>query len=366
VAGEGDVSASGGGDHDPVDSYRGASAESPVGMTYHHGDELRAVYRDARTGGYGFFASNAVQFDILVGLLRGADRVDSDLIVQLNRETAAFYGDGDPAVGLRAFGGYLRELAASRDVGVFCNVDHVRPDHAAFLDACVESGVPSSVMIDASGRPFETNVELTREAVDRVADADRELLVEAELGRVAGEEGGVATTPDEAFYTDPKRAVEFVERTGCDLLAVSVGTQHGVASGRDLDVRPSVARDVDRALREHGLDVPLVVHGSSGLGDDDVRAFVDAGVVKFNKNTRYQYEFTRTAFEYYREHEDAIRPPDGIGDRESLFAGVDWSPDGEHFHPHAAAGAVRSRLADVMVGLCDLTGSAGESREADG
>jgi ketose-bisphosphate aldolase len=332
-------------------------------MTYHDGGELRAVYRGASEGGYGFFASNVVQFDVLVGLLRGTERVDSDLVVQLNRETAAFYGDGDPAAGIRAFGGYLRELAAPRDVGVFCNVDHVRPEHEAFLDACVASGVPSSVMVDASDRPFEANVERTREAVERVADADRELLVEAELGRVAGEEGGVETTPDEAFYTDPERAVEFVERTGCDLLAVSVGTQHGVASGRDLDVRPAVARAVDEALADHGLDVPLVVHGSSGLSDEDVRAFVDAGVVKFNKNTRYQYEYTRTAFDYYRAHEDAILPPGEGGSRESLYGDVEWSPDRTHFHPHAAAGAVRDRLADVMADLARLTGSAGRSPE---
>ncbi|MEF8884776.1 MAG: class II fructose-bisphosphate aldolase, partial [Haloarculaceae archaeon] len=253
------------------------------------------------------------------------------------------------------------------DVGVFCNVDHVHlPEDRAFLDAVVETGVASSVMVDASDRPFEENVSLTREAVQRVRDGDDDMLVEAELGRVAGTEGGVETSEAAAFYTDPDEAVEFVEQTGVDLLAVSVGTQHGVAAGRDLDVRPSVARDVDAALRAAGHDVPLVVHGASGLSDDGISAFVDAGVAKFNKNTRYQYEYARTAADFYHDHADAIRPPaDVADDRGSMFAGADWAPDKTYFHPHVVSEAVRDRLADVMARLCRVTGSAGRSLYAD-
>jgi fructose-bisphosphate aldolase class II/tagatose 1,6-diphosphate aldolase GatY/KbaY len=336
-------------------------------MPYYDGAVLSDVYSAARADGYGFFASNVTHLDILVGLLQGADRVGSDAVVQLGRDSAAFFGGGDPAIGLDAFGAYLDRFAEFTDVGVFCNVDHVHlPDERGFLDAVVETGVASSVMVDASDKPFEENVSLTREAVERVRDGDRELLVEAELGRVAGTEGGVETTEAEAFYTDPEQAVEFVERTGVDLLAVSVGTQHGVASGRDLDVRPSVARAVDEALREAGHDVPLVVHGASGLSDDQVRAFVDAGVPKFNKNTRYQYEYARTAADFYHDHADAIRPPEGVtDDRESMFADADWSPDKTYFHPHVVGQAVRDRLADVMADLARLTGCAGQSLSAD-
>jgi fructose-bisphosphate aldolase class II/tagatose 1,6-diphosphate aldolase GatY/KbaY len=336
-------------------------------MPYHDGGELAATYAAAREGGYGFFASNVTQFDILVGLLRGADRAGSDAVVQVNRETAAFYGGGDPTVGIEAFGAYLDRLADGVDVGVFCNVDHVHlPEQREFLDAVVASGVPSSVMVDASAEPFEENVALTREAVERVRTDGGETLVEAELGRVAGTEAGVETAAADAFYTDPERAVEFVERTGVDLLAVSVGTQHGVASGRDLDVRPGVAAAVDEALRDAGLDVPLVVHGASGLADEQVGAFLEAGVRKFNKNTRYQYEYARTAADFYHEHADAVRPPEGVADdRGSLFADADWSPDRTYFHPQAVAGAIRDRLADVMVELARLSGSAGRSRYAE-
>jgi fructose-bisphosphate aldolase class II/tagatose 1,6-diphosphate aldolase GatY/KbaY len=334
-------------------------------MSHLDGTELPATYAAAREGGYGFFASNVTHPDILVGLLWGADRVDADLVVQCNRETAAFYGGGDPAAGLRAFGGYLDPLAETADIGVFSNVDHVHlPEQDDFLDAVIEADVASSVMVDASDRPFEENVSLVADAVDRVHERT-DALVEAELGRVAGTEGGTETAAEEAFYTDPDRAVEFVERTGCDLLAVSVGTQHGVASGRDLDVRPSVAAEVDAALREAGHEVPLVVHGSSGITDEQVAAFLEAGVRKFNKNTRYQYEFARTAAEFYREHADAIVPPEGVeDDRAGMFGDTDWSPEKSSFHPQVVATAVRERLADVMADLADLTGAAGRSRYA--
>jgi fructose-bisphosphate aldolase class II/tagatose 1,6-diphosphate aldolase GatY/KbaY len=336
-------------------------------MPYHDGSELPGLYAAARRGGYGFFASNVTHPDILVGLLRGAERAGADLIVQTGRDSARFYGGGDPAAGIGAFGGYLEALARTADVGVFWNVDHVHlPDESGLLDAVIEDGTASSVMVDASDQPFEENVARVSDAVDRV-HAETEMLVEAELGRVAGTEGDRETAPEEAFYTDPERAVEFVERTGCDLLAVSVGTQHGVASGRQLDVRPSVAADVDEALRAAGHEVPLVVHGSSGITDEQVTAFLKAGVRKFNKNTRYQYEYARTAAEFYHEHAGAVLPPEGVADdRAGMFEAADWSPAKEFFHPHVVGDAVRERLADVMVELNELTGAAGRTIHAGG
>ncbi|WP_435101843.1 class II fructose-bisphosphate aldolase [Halarchaeum sp. P4] len=328
---------------------------------------LRECYARAEDEGYGFFASNVTHFEILVGLLRGSAAVDSDLVVQLGEEEAAFFGDGDPALGVRVFGACLDTLRERHDIEVFCNIDHIHlPESEEFLEAAVASGVPDSVMVDASDQPFERNVELTADAVDRVERIDDDVLVEAELGRIAGVEGSTETAEDEAFYTDPEDAVEFVERTGCDLLAVSIGTQHGVASGRDLDVRPDLAADINDALADAGHDTTLVVHGASGLADDRIEDLLDAGVCKFNKNTRYQYEFARTQADFYHEHEDAVRPPEGVpDDREDFFAASDWAPEKEHFHPHVVSEDVRERIATVMSDLCELTRSAGETLHTD-
>jgi fructose-bisphosphate aldolase class II len=333
-------------------------------MTFHGGEELLETYDRARAEEYGFFASNVTTPEILVGLVRGAERTDSDVVLQVKRDTAEHVGAGDPGAGIAIVGEYLRTIGERADVGVFLNVDHVRPDETSFLETCLDAGIPASVMIDASHEPFEENVRITREVRERLDDRDGEVLLEAELGTIEGEEGGVRT--DEAFYTDPEEAVEFVDRTGTDLLAVSIGTEHGVSAGRDLDLRPDLAAEIDRALRDHGLDVPLVVHGASGLEDEQIRRLLETGVCKFNKNTRYQYEYARTAHDYYAEHSDAIVPPEGTpDDREGFFADSEWSPRKAEFAPPVVIEEIRERIAEVMADLTRLTGSAGESRYAD-
>lgn len=330
-------------------------------MPYLRGSELAEVYANARASDYGFVASNVTHTDIATGLLRGATDVTSDIVLQVKRDTAEYVGNGDASAGLRILGTFVRELGAARDIGVFLNIDHIKSDDDALLNAAIESEIPSSLMVDASEAPFEENVERTREVVERIESTDRDLLVEAELGTIAGEESGTVT--DEAFYTEPEEAVEFVERTGCDLLAVSIGTEHGVAAGRDLDLRIDRAAEIDEALSEHGLDIPLVVHGSSGLTSEQVSALMKTGVSKLNTNTRYQYEYARTACEFYHDHADAIVPPAGVSDdRATFFADAEWSPVKAEFNPQVVGEAIRERIADVYGELATVAGSAGESR----
>ena len=327
-------------------------------MTFHSGAELATVYEDALAGGWGLIASNVAEPNTLIGLIQGAARADSDLLVQLSNGACEFAGDGDPIAGLQAMGAQIEAVAAQYDVGVFLNMDH--QTDLATIERQVELGIPSSIMIDASHEPFEENVERSAAVVDMVEAADADILVEAELGRIKGVEDEIVA--DEAFYTDPEQAVEFVDRTGCDLLAISVGTQHGVAKGRDLELRPDLAGEIRTALRDHGLDTPLVLHGSSGLQPDQLRELLDLGICKVNKDTRYQYEYTRTAFDFYREHADAIVPPaEADGDRDAFFNDVAWSPDKDYFDPRVAGRKIRERIADVYVDLAEVAGSAGRS-----
>jgi len=330
-------------------------------MPYLRGEELASVYAAAREGEYGFVASNVTHPDILHGLVDGASDANSDLVVQVKRDTAEYLGGGNVSAGLTVAGAHLRAPGDDADVGVFLNVDHVDADDDAMLDAAIESGVPASLMVDGSDKPFEENVRRTAAVVDRIADRGEPILVEAELGTIRGTESGETTT--EAFYTDPEAAVEFVDRTGCDLLAVSIGTEHGVATGVDLDLRVELAAEIDAALRDHGFDVPLVVHGSSGLSPEQVSALMETGVCKLNTNTRYQYEHARTACEFYRANSDAVLPPQHVADdRTTFFADADWAPDKSRFNPQVVGQAVRDRIADVYGELAMVAGSAGKSR----
>ena len=327
-------------------------------MTFLDGAALARVYDDALDEGYGLVASNVAEPSVLAGLIRGADAVDSDLLVQLSAGACRFAGDGDAMVGLRAMGAYIEALASTVDIGVFLNMDH--QTDLALIEQQIASAIPSSIMIDASHAPFEENVATSQEVVRMRDAADSEILIEAELGQIKGVEDEIVSP--EAYTTDPAEAVEFVDRVGCDLLAISVGTQHGVAKGRDVELQPALAQEITDALVDAGLQVPLVLHGSSGLQPEQLQPMLEAGICKMNKDTRYQYEYTRTAYDLYTADPTAIEPPSDIEDaRESFFNDVAWSPEKAVFDPRVAGRAIRERVAAVHSELAQVAGSAGKT-----
>ncbi|WP_136687929.1 class II fructose-bisphosphate aldolase [Halorhabdus amylolytica] len=327
-------------------------------MTFYGGDELAEVYDEALDGGFGLVASNVAEPNVMMGLMEGAEQADSDLLIQMSAGACRFAGNGDAEAGLAAMGNYIDVIAEQYDVGVFLNMDH--QTDMDFIDMQVETAIPSSIMIDASHEDFEENVERSKAVVEKTEQADEEILVEAELGQIKGVEDEIVA--EEAFYTDPEQAVEFVDRTGCDLLAISVGTQHGVAKGKDLDLKPDLASEISQTLADHGLETPLVLHGSSGLQPEQLSDFMGRGICKVNKDTRYQYEYTRTLYDLYREHGDELVPPEGIEDqRDSFFNDVDWSPNKDVFDPRVGGRDVRERIAEVYAGLAEVSGSAGRS-----
>ncbi|RDI70481.1 class II fructose-bisphosphate aldolase [Halopelagius longus] len=327
-------------------------------MPFYGGDKLAQVYDEALESGFGLVASNVAEPNVMMGLMEGADRADSDLLLQMSGGACSFAGDGDPVAGLKAMGNYIEVMADRHDVGVFLNMDH--QTDMEFIETQMELDVPSSIMIDASHEPFEENVERSRRVVEMADEKGADVLVEAELGQIKGVEDEIES--EEAFYTDPEQAVEFVDRTGCDLLAISVGTQHGVAKGKDLELRPDLAADIREALRDHGLDTPLVLHGSSGVQPDQLRQMLQHGICKVNKDTRYQYEYTRTAYDLYRETPEAIVPPEGVeDDRDTFFNDTEWSPNKDVFDPRVVGRDIRARIADVHADLAEVAGSAGQS-----
>ena len=149
----------------------------------------------------------------------------------------------------------------------------------------------NSVMRDASAFDFEENIRLTKEVVDYFHP--RGIPVEAELGHVGNE-----TIYEEALasyrYTDPDQAAEFVKRTGCDSLAVAIGNQHGVYTSE-----PQLNFEVVKRVRD-AVSVPLVLHGASGIGDEDIRKAISLGIAKINIHT----ELCQAAMEAIKELTD--------------------------------------------------------------
>jgi len=327
-------------------------------MPFCDGARLRRAYRRAQAERFAFMASNIAEANVLIGLVAAYAEARSDLLVQISPGAAKFAGGGDKRAGLRALSALVREISEPYAICTFINLDHFTIGEKDLIEEAIEDRLASSIMIDASNETFEENVRICREIADSAAGTG--ILVEAELGKIKGVEDEISS--DEALYTDPSEAVEFVRRTGADLLAISVGTQHGVSKGRDLELRVDLAATIRDRLAESGLDAPLVLHGTSGLLPEQVREMVGYGVCKLNKDTHYQYVYGRAACEFYAAHADGIIPPAGVPDDvANLFAKGDWSPDKKVFDPRAVGGAIRERVREIARTLIEQAGSGGRT-----
>ena len=199
------------------------------------------------------------------------------------------------------------------------HLDH--GDEEACYD-CIESGFYSSVMIDASHEDFENNIAITKRVVKAAHAAG--IVVEAELGQLGGVEEHVKVDEADAKLTDPKQAKEFVDRTGCDSLAVAIGTSHGAFK---FSGTQSLHFDVLSEIQEVLPGFPLVMHGSSSVPQDEVKRINEAGgkikgakgvdptqfkhaaelgVTKINIDTDGRLVWTRVHREYFRDHPEVF------------------------------------------------------------
>jgi fructose-bisphosphate aldolase class II len=217
-------------------------------------------------------AFNVVTLEHGEGVDDGAVRAGVDVIVQVSENAARYHGDPAPLLA------GCRVLADASKIRVALHLDHITDE--GLLHRATELGV-SSVMVDHARLPYEANVEQTaRGAAWARAEG---LLVEAELGEIGGK---VGHPHDPGVRTDPEQAAEFVRHTGVDTLAVAVGSQHAMAERTarlDLDLIRRTAAAVP---------VPLVLHGSSGVPDAELRAAAAAGIVKINIATLLNLAFT--------------------------------------------------------------------------
>ncbi len=180
---------------------------------------------------------------------------------------------------------FVREMfqaaTMTSDVPLYLMLDH--SESIETCAQCIDNGF-SLVMYDGSALPFDENVRNTREVV-RIAHA-RGVLVEAEIGRLPGREEHLEVSEMDALATDPQEAKTFWESTGVDLLAISFGTAHGFYKSE-----PKLNYDVLQRTRKL-TDAPLVMHGGTGVPDDDIRKAIACGVKKVNVGTEIKYAYT--------------------------------------------------------------------------
>ena len=194
--------------------------------------------------------------------------------------------------GAKCFAGLVSRLARDAKVPVALHLDHGNSYELAA--ECAGEGY-TSLMIDGSKLPYEENIALTQRVVAMAGD----IPVEAELGTVGGKEDGMEAKPQ---YTDPEQAADFVSRTGISSFAVAIGTAHGVYKGE-----PKL--DLDRLSEVRvRVDIPLVLHGTSGVPEDQVRACIARGICKVNYATELRQVFTAAVRKALEEMPDAYDP----------------------------------------------------------
>ena len=226
----------------------------------------------AHADSVGLAAFNVITLEHAEGIVAGAERAGAPVVLQISENAVRFHGGRvRPVVAAAA------AVAAEAGVPVALHLDHVEDE--ALLRATAEAGA-SSVMFDASRLDYAANVAATRAAADWAHG--QALFLEAELGEVGGKDGAHAP----GVRTDPEEARAFVAATGVDALAVAVGSSHAMAT-RDARLDFELIAELARVV-----PVPLVLHGSSGVSDRDLRQAVAAGMTKVNVGTILNVAFT--------------------------------------------------------------------------
>ena len=270
----------------------------------------REMFAKAYDGGYAVGAFNVNNMEIVQGITEAAAEVNAPLILQVSK-------------GARAYANhtYLMKLveAAVIETGlpIALHLDH--GDSFELCKSCIDGGF-TSVMIDGSSLPFEENIALTRQVVEYARP--RDVTVEAELGTLAGVEDEVNVSAEDSSYTRPEDVEEFVARTGCDSLAIAIGTSHGAYKfkpGTKPQLRFDILEDVSRRLP----GFPIVLHGSSsvpqeyvemvnayggampgaiGVPEDQLRKAASMAVCKINIDSDLRLVMTGTVRKYMAEH----------------------------------------------------------------
>ncbi|MFN8623699.1 MAG: class II fructose-bisphosphate aldolase [Chloroflexota bacterium] len=230
-----------------------------------------SIVAAARSRGGGAAAFNVIGLEHAEGLVAGAEAAGAPLILAISENCVRYHGRLAP-IALASL-----DLAARAAVPIAIHLDHV--EDAALVDEGLALGI-RSVMFDASKLPYEENLAATREVAARCHAVGAWL--EAELGEVGGKDGVHAP----GARTDPAEAAAFVAATGVDALAVAVGTSHAMTT-RDTALDLALIGRLRAAV-----PVPLVLHGSSGVPDDELGRAIEAGMTKINVSTHLNHVFT--------------------------------------------------------------------------
>lgn len=249
---------------------------------------LKEVLKEANDLNMAVGAFNTHNLEMLPAIIKAAVQEKTPVIIQTSCGTANYVGHKNLVAVCKA-------MADEFGVNVVLHLDHAKDYNE--IKKAIDAGY-SSVMFDGSSLPLKENILGTKRVVDYAKKFG--VSVEAELGTVGGTEDGIAVSQDEVRYTDPEDAKEFVKQTGIDALAVAIGTNHGQYKSKT-----NISFEQLKKIRD-AVDIPLVIHGGTGVKEEDVHRVIDLGIRKFNVGTELLVGWNKTSKTCYDEHKENI------------------------------------------------------------
>lgn len=230
-------------------------------------------------------AFNTHNLEMMPEMIRAAKELGVPIIIQTSIATAKY-------IGYKVMVTVAKEMAEDEMVDVCLHLDHAKDFDE--IKAAIDAGF-SSVMFDGSALPFKENIAKTKMVV---AYAHAHCAsVEGELGTIGGTEEGICVSEDDKKYTRPQDAAIFVKETNVDALAIAIGTNHGQYQSKT-EVNIPLLKKIHAAV-----DIPLVLHGGTGVKEEDYQELIDNGIRKFNVGTELLVNWTRVAKEKFQETE---------------------------------------------------------------
>jgi ketose-bisphosphate aldolase len=253
-------------------------------------ENMKAMLSKAACDEYAVGAFNILDYNSTKAVVHAAEEANAPVIIQTSAKTVIFWGTSTII-------SWVRELAGSSSVPIALHLDHCKDLN--LIKECIKSGW-TSVMIDASSKPFEENVALSRQVVQMARPKD--VTVEAELGAIVGVEDDIHVKEQEAHLANPEQAIKFCVEVKPHCFAPAIGTAHGVYKGV-----PRIAYDLLEEIATKTA-VPIALHGGTGLTDDVFKKCISLGCAKVNISTQLKYAFIDGFVAYHEAQNTEYNP----------------------------------------------------------
>ena len=253
-------------------------------------ENMKNMLSSAVAGKYAVGAFNILDYTSTKAVVKAAEETGSAVIIQTSAKTVFFWGSS-------AIISWVRELTRSTKVPIALHLDHCKD--LALIKECIDIGW-TSVMIDASSKPFEENLAISRQVVEMARP--KNVTVEAELGAIVGVEDDIHVKHQDAHLADPEQAVEFCSKVEPDCFAPAIGTAHGVYKGE-----PKIAYDRLKEIATR-TKIPIALHGGTGLTEEVFKKCISLGCAKVNISTQLKYAFIDGFVSYHHANSTEYNP----------------------------------------------------------